>query len=219
MNFINTIPLLALFLITTGCASMFSGTEQDMSFKSEPEGATVYVDGLEKGKTPLQVKLRKDEFKNVTFKKTGYHDEVITLHAKFDPLGLLNLLTSTGFTIDALTGAMFEYAPGQYLVKLKKQHHKVSPARLDRNYQVELTNFISKNYSILKRQCQTDCDNTLFQTLTWLITKVYKKDIKISRYYALTAFNSSTNPVEYLQQLRISIKSDVKLIAVREDSQ
>lgn len=219
MNSIKNMPVLALFMLIAGCASLFSGIEQEMTFKSDPEGATVYVDGLEKGKTPLVVKLRKDEYKNVTFKKIGYRDEVVTLHSKLDPIGLLNLIVITGFTTDALTGAMFEYAPGQYLVKLEKEHRKVSATHMDRDYESELKNFVLDNYSTLKSQCQTSCENALFHTLSWLVAKVYKKDNKIAKHYALAAFTTSGDSVEYLRLLESRVKTNTLRVAVIKGNQ
>lgn len=109
----------AMYMMVTGCASVINGTEQEMTFKSEPEGATVLVDGLEKGKTPLTVKLKKNEFKNITFRKSGYHDEVIPLQKEMDPVAWLNIFWDLS-TTDAMTGAIYQYQPSAHYVTMKK---------------------------------------------------------------------------------------------------
>lgn len=111
--------LLAAFLSVSGCASVLNGTEQEMTFKSEPEGAIVLVDGLERGKTPLTVKLKKNEYKNVTFKKEGYHSETLPLNKKMDPVAWINIFWDLS-TTDAITGALYEYEPGSLYVTMKK---------------------------------------------------------------------------------------------------
>lgn len=216
---VKNLLILVILMLSTACASVFSGVEQEMSFNSKPEGATVYVDGLEKGKTPLLVKIRKDEHKNITFKKTGFRDEKIILHSKFDPVGLLNLFVVTGFTTDALTGAMFEYAPGKYVVKLEKAGTKISRSNLQRDYNKELVTFVSKNYRKLKSQCHTNCNNMDFQTLSWLITKVYDQNNQQAKQYAIKALAISNNSLEFLRQLESDVKAETPQVVAIQSQQ
>ena len=119
MRYFKNILILASFMLVTGCAGIINGTEQEMTFKSDPEGATVLVDGLEKGKTPLVVKLKKNEYKTITFRKAGYHDEVVPLGKEMDPVAWLNIFWDLS-TTDAITGALYEYQPSAHYVTLKK---------------------------------------------------------------------------------------------------
>lgn len=120
MSYFKKILVLALFLSVTGCAGIINGTTQDVTFKSEPEGATVSVDGLERGKTPLTVTLKKNEYKSVTFSKEGYKSESVPLQRKFDTVALLNVFWDLS-TTDAITGALYEYEPNVYHVEMKKK--------------------------------------------------------------------------------------------------
>lgn len=198
----KNIVMLALFLLTSGCASLFSGSQQEMHVNSEPEGADVYVDGLHRGKTPVTLKLTKDEFKNITVRKQGYHEEAITLNTKFDPVGLLNLFSSAGFTIDAFTGAMFEYSPGKFHVRLKAAgQRKVSDLSYARDYPGELEAFIMRNFYRIKSQCHVKCDDTYFATLGMLIAGRYEIDNKTAMRHAEAELAGSGQPFEFLKNI------------------
>ena len=51
--------LLAGTLLTTSCATIFTGSKQTVQIKSFPEGAKIEVDGIERGVTPAPIKLKK----------------------------------------------------------------------------------------------------------------------------------------------------------------
>ncbi|MGN0019222.1 MAG: PEGA domain-containing protein [Sphingobacterium hotanense] len=58
MNYTLRSLLLGSVLFLTSCATVFTGTKQNVMIKSNPEGATIEVDGFEQGVTPMPVKLR-----------------------------------------------------------------------------------------------------------------------------------------------------------------
>ena len=205
------ITILFLLIQLAGCASMLGGISQNMSFYSEPEGATVFVDGLLKGTTPITVKLRKDEYKKVILKMDGYRDQEILLNKRFDRTGWLNLvaisvISVSGFTVDAMNGATYEYTPNSFMIKLEKQHsNKVGKAHLDRQFEGELNDFVILHYTHLKQQCQTPCDNEQIQTLSWLLAREYQQDIKLARESALRILASTNDPLDYLTQLEVAL--------------
>lgn len=202
------LPGIILMMLLSACASVFSGTDQRMIFKSEPEGATVYFDGLAKGTTPLELLLRKDEFKEVRISKPGYMDEIIPLQTKMDRTVILNLTVVTAHTTDAMTGAMFEYYPNAYFVTMqKKGTRKGKTSTLDRSTDYDLKSYVMSYYNIIKQQCRAGCDNTHIDTLTTLISDDYKKDKTAARKYAIKALNNSSDPLEYLKQLEADIQA------------
>ena len=199
---------LALALFLTGCASIFSGMEQKMTFKSEPDGATVYFDGLAMGTTPLQLLLRRDEFKEVRFSKPGYRDEIIQLNTRIDKIVILNTIVTTAHTTDAMTGAMFEYHPNAHFVNLQKKTDKPrKTGRLDRLLENDLRQYVMSYYNVIKQQCQSRCDNAHMDTLVTLISDGYKKDRGTARQLAIHALHKTTEPVDYLRQLEVDIIS------------
>ena len=49
--------MLSAIVIFTGCATVISGTSQEITFESSPSGATVYLDGERYGVTPFTLSL------------------------------------------------------------------------------------------------------------------------------------------------------------------
>lgn len=61
----------ALLLIATSCATIMSGGKTEVTFTSEPKGATVLVDGKVIGETPVN-KVISNRSKTTTFTLEGY---------------------------------------------------------------------------------------------------------------------------------------------------
>src|SRR2546422_7395464 len=90
-GFAMSIALVLVALVATGCASIVKGSEQKVSFKSEPSEARVVITDVRAGKeiqvgsTPFTASLKRGAgyFKKakyqVTFEKPGYKTEAITL--------------------------------------------------------------------------------------------------------------------------------------------
>lgn len=84
---INLLMVLSLLVSQLGCATIVSEINDDIARKerirvaSNPEGATVYIDGVATGITPFYVPLehKKDKYE-VKFVKTGYQPD--TRHTK-----------------------------------------------------------------------------------------------------------------------------------------
>ena len=199
---------LLLIPLLSSCASIFSGMDQKMTFKSEPDGATVYFDGLAMGTTPLQLLLRRDEFKEVRFSKPGYRDEIIQLNTRIDKIVILNTVLTSAHTTDAMTGAMFEYYPNAHFVNLQKISGKSrKTGRLDRQLDNDLKQYVMTYYNVIKQQCESRCDNAHMDTLVTLISDGYKKDKGSARQLAIQALHKTTEPVDYLRQLEVNIMS------------
>ena len=121
MIYMKNLIMFIAFILATGCAGVINGTDQDMTFRSDPEGATIMVDGLERGKTPLTISLKKSQYKTVTFKKDGYKDQSIELTKEMDTVAFLNIFWDLS-TTDAMTGALYEYKPGMYHITMQKSN-------------------------------------------------------------------------------------------------
>ncbi len=67
------LPLL-LIIVSAGCGSIMRGSTQEIPISSNPSGATVIVNGQERGKTPLTVELkRKGQRHRIEVTKKGFH--------------------------------------------------------------------------------------------------------------------------------------------------
>lgn len=100
------ILILTTLLCLSGCATVFSGFNDDITFTSDPEGAVVYVDHERVGITPVVVSVGKDLSNNdIKFKKKGCATDQMALVRRFNRLTILNLTAWPGWLIDLMTGA------------------------------------------------------------------------------------------------------------------
>ena len=91
-------------MLTTSCASILTGSKRTVLFETEPSGAKVFVNGFEKGKTPVQLKVRADD--RIDFRLDDYKERVVVMDGKFNLVAILNGFGILGWGIDALTGSL-----------------------------------------------------------------------------------------------------------------
>jgi hypothetical protein len=99
--------LLSLVMISflfTSCASIFTGSKRNVLFETDPPGAKVFVNGFEKGTTPVQIKVKADD--RVDFKLDNYKERVVVMDSKFNLVAILNGFSIIGWGVDALTGSL-----------------------------------------------------------------------------------------------------------------
>jgi hypothetical protein len=123
MNLRNFFALILVLLISTSCATMFTGTKSKVLFSSVPPGAQIFVNGVEKGVTPASVRLKRSLFETttVTLKKEGYENVSVEPETTFQALTILNLANPVGWAIDVATGAIVKYSPNNYEMTLSPQ--------------------------------------------------------------------------------------------------
>jgi hypothetical protein len=94
---------LALAILLNGCGMMFLGTQDYVDFKSKPAGATVLIDGVDMGKTPIELELQTNKSYIVILKKDGYEDAIysITSHTSVMVV-VLDVLFWPALIIDAV---------------------------------------------------------------------------------------------------------------------
>ena len=93
-----------VFLLTTSCASIFTGAKRNVLFESDQSGAKVFVNGFEKGTTPVQIKVKADD--RVDFRLDNYRERVVVMDSKFNLVSILNGISIIGWGVDALTGSL-----------------------------------------------------------------------------------------------------------------
>lgn len=135
-----------LLLLGAGCATITSGSTQQISFQSVPDDAVVtlirmvpnpeaYHGGKSRtggpvlppiqetrvlGKTPFTLQLDRADGQTVTFSKAGYTPMSVPLSTGTNPAVWGNILIGGlfGTTTDSMSGAIYEYVPNQYLITL-----------------------------------------------------------------------------------------------------
>ncbi|MDH4560646.1 PEGA domain-containing protein [Pseudomonas sp. BN411] len=121
----NRVQVSALLLISSaivsGCATIVDGKTQAVTFNSEPQGAEVSVAGRVMGTTPVTAQVERDKNLAVTFSKDGYKQYTTQMGTTTNSFFWGNIVLGglIGSTVDASTGAMYEYSPNQYFVTLK----------------------------------------------------------------------------------------------------
>jgi uncharacterized protein YceK len=111
--------------LLSGCASIIDGANQNMTFRTEPEAATVSItnkagEKIHQGATPLTLSLKRgagyfqSESYQVRFEKTGFKSTMVTINGGVNGWYFGNILVGglIGMLIvDPLTGAMYRLAP------------------------------------------------------------------------------------------------------------
>ena len=107
-------------LVFTSCATILSGTSDEIRFDSDPEGASIMLDGLKLGKTPATVTIKRPGFgnKEITLKLDGYEDRTFMLQKGFNTMAICNLASWPGWIIDVVTGTIMKYSKTNYSVDL-----------------------------------------------------------------------------------------------------
>lgn len=110
--------LVAISMLLTSCASIFTGAKRNVMFESNPSGAKVYLNGMEQCVAPCQVKVKKDD--RIDFKLDGFKERVVVMDADFNLVAILNGFSLIGWGIDALTGSLHRVNTKYVKVDLEK---------------------------------------------------------------------------------------------------
>ncbi|QXP79033.1 MULTISPECIES: PEGA domain-containing protein [Winogradskyella] len=108
-------------LLLSSCATIISGSRQNVEITSEPSSAKVYINEIEIGQTPVQKNLRRNQEYQLTLKLDGYKTYETKLEKKFNAWYIGNVLIGgiIGLVIDPITGAMHKLKPEEIDGNLK----------------------------------------------------------------------------------------------------
>lgn len=116
--------------VLMGCGTIIHGSKQQVSFDSNPPGATVRLSDGTHLTTPQIAQLRRAQDHTVTIKKEGYEPERITINRDFNWGATIfgNILWITpGVIVDVLAGGAWTLDPEHINVNLVAEKPK-SPA-------------------------------------------------------------------------------------------
>lgn len=112
--------ILLVGLLLSGCATIFSGSSDQVEFKSMPEGARVEVNGVSVGRTPMTANIKRNiTAPTVQLKLNGYETQQILMQNSFNAVSLLNIFFWPGFIVDAVTGTIMKQEVLSYEAKLE----------------------------------------------------------------------------------------------------
>lgn len=114
--------LLSSSLLLSSCATIVSGSKQNVRFDSNPSSATIFIDEVEVGKTPFEIKLARNSEHDVQIKLDGYQTYNTSLTKKFNAWYLGNILIGgiIGLIVDPITGAIYNLTPSEINAQLNK---------------------------------------------------------------------------------------------------
>ena len=104
---------LALVILISSCASIMSTSKQTVGFSSNPQKASVFVDNMKIGDTPISSSLLRKREHTVRIELEGYLPYETTLTKKLNGWFFGNILIGglIGVVVDASTGAMYTLTP------------------------------------------------------------------------------------------------------------
>lgn len=113
---------LAFALLFSSCATIVSGSKQKVKFSSNPSTASVFIDQVEVGKTPFEVKLERKSEHSVMIKLDGYQTYETKLTKQFNAWYLGNIVFGglIGLIIDPITGAIYNLTPSEVNSQMNK---------------------------------------------------------------------------------------------------
>ena len=112
---------ITIALLFSSCASIVSGSKQNINFNSTPSGATVLVDDVNLGVTPVIAQLERiKKNQKVKIELQGYKPYELILNRKTNGWIWGNILFGgiIGIIIDASSGAMYRLTPDQIKAQL-----------------------------------------------------------------------------------------------------
>lgn len=117
---LTNIKLLGFILLLSGCATLFTGTDDDIRFESDPAGAMVFINGIEKGTTPTTVSVKRSiNDVNIALQLDGYETRQFVLEKEFNKASFFNLFNVLFWAVDAVSGSLMKHAPQYYEVTLR----------------------------------------------------------------------------------------------------
>lgn len=120
---------IAALTLSTGCATIMHGTTQDIGFASTPSQATVKVNGVTMGNTPVVAKLQRNQTHVVRIELDGYqpYETMLTKHVSGWVWGNLVFGGIVGLAVDATTGGLYKLSPEQVQAQMAQATQAGTP--------------------------------------------------------------------------------------------
>jgi hypothetical protein len=137
--------------LLAGCATIINGKTQSISIQSVPSGATVSLNGAPLGATPLTQLIERKAGQTLTVSKEGHKTFTTQMSTSLEPWFWGNIVIGgvIGSTTDNYTGAMYQYAPSQYLVTLEPDGGNKITTPGEKSKKDRIREFVMLNYNQL----------------------------------------------------------------------
>lgn len=171
-----------------GCASIITGTNQEVTFHSTPEEATVSVGGKTLGKTPLTTSLKKRSGQSLVFEKEGYKTITLQLETRMNGWFWGNIIFGglVGSTTDNLSGAVNEYSPNQYMVTLESAGTGTLDGKTSGSKSQAVRGYIVSGYNDIRSELSKGSGPYVTTLLKMLDVPESEKDAAVKKIKALS---------------------------------
>ncbi len=208
---------LALAALLSGCATIFSGTSDNVTFTSDPSNVKIYFDGRYMGTTPLTFEVPRVGFavanlKTIKAEKQGYKKQEFTLQTEFNTVAVVNTTSTIPWLVDFVSGAVTRYSPTDY-------HLILEPAggargKNDVSRRIEIERYILLSYDNIVRDAAVGSGEHLAS-----LGKLLRIDpAHTGDFLAMvneSALNTERSPVIFLNQLNARLEQHVVLTESR----
>lgn len=108
----------------TSCATVMHGTRQSVGIASNPSQASVWVDRVYAGNTPLIVEMTRKDNHVVRIELEGYqpYEAVFSRHLSGWVFGNIIFGGVIGVAVDAISGGIYMLTPDQIQAELRANH-------------------------------------------------------------------------------------------------
>lgn len=120
---VNIALMVCITSLQMGCATIVSGKTQDVMIRSNPSGATVKIDEIISGTTPMVANLVRKKRHAISISKKGYQEISRSTTRGFNGWYLGNIILGgiIGLITDPITGAMYDVEPSEINVSLPEE--------------------------------------------------------------------------------------------------
>jgi hypothetical protein len=125
MKLIKTFSVLFLGFFSTalinGCATIMHGTKQSIGISSNPSDASVWIDKVFTGKTPIITEMSRNNDHIVRIELDGYQPYEATFSKKVSGWVFGNIAFGglIGLAVDAITGGIYTLTPEQVQAEMR----------------------------------------------------------------------------------------------------
>lgn len=106
----HNLIILIILITVSGCATLISGSNQQIDVSTSGGSKPVYVNGVFQDSTPCRIKVKRSVTKEkvVTIGRSD-SAKVVRLRKKYNRVSTINFIILPGWIIDLLTGAVVKY--------------------------------------------------------------------------------------------------------------
>jgi hypothetical protein len=122
----------------SGCATVMNGTSQPVTFKSEPDGATVKIIQGMTCVTPCDYEMKRGKDSMVTVERSGYKPVSVYIQSRTGGATFGNIIAGgiIGGVVDGSNGASNHLYPNPVYVRLVRADSNEEPVLLDKKGEV-----------------------------------------------------------------------------------